>query len=143
MKLIARLAGVVVLLVLALGGSARAASTAAVTIRSLAFNPADVNIMTGDTVVWTNDDGVAHNVSGGSFLSGNFNSSPSTFQHTFTQPGTYSYFCSLHSGMTGSVNVTSAPDPVVPEASMAVLLPLVGLAIALALIARNRRAALG
>ncbi|MHB8605383.1 MAG: cupredoxin domain-containing protein [Thermoplasmatota archaeon] len=34
-----------------------------------------------------------------------------TFSYTFTAPGTYPYFCKLHSGMKGAVIVLPAPSP--------------------------------
>ena len=115
-----------VALVLIPVGSARAASTTEVAMRSFAFNPAVVNVNVGDTVRWTNDDGVAHNVSGLGVgtPSGNF---LGTYSATFTQAGSFPYICSLHSGMAGTVNVAQAPEPVVPEVPFAIVLPITAL----------------
>lgn len=141
MKAFLRSVLALVALVLALAGPAQAASTIDVTINGFAFNPENVNIVAGDTVVWTNDDGVAHNVSGGSFSSGNFVTG--TFTHTFTTPGTYEYFCTLHGSMRGSVIVADLPEPVIPDAPLAVLLPLTALGLGgLAFALRSRRNAL-
>ena len=95
-------------------------------MRSFAFNPAVVNVNVGDTVRWTNDDGVAHNVSGLGVgtPSGNF---LGTYSATFTQAGSFPYICSLHSGMAGTVNVAQAPEPVVPEVPFAIVLPITAL----------------
>lgn len=99
---------------------ASAASAHTVSIQGFAFDPEALTIAVGDTVIWSNDDFVAHNVAGGSFSSGNFASG--TFEHTFLTPGEYSYLCTLHSGMTGTVTVLDEPGAVVPEASRSVLL---------------------
>lgn len=39
-----------------------------------------------------------------------------SFSHTFNAPGSYTYICTLHSGMTGTIDVTDAPTLAVPEA---------------------------
>jgi len=74
------------------------------------FNPSTITIVIGvnNTVVWTNDDSVPHTVTAndGSFSSGNLNPGDS-YSFTFTTPGTYSYHCSYHSWMKGTVKVES------------------------------------
>jgi plastocyanin len=79
----------------------------AVTIASFAFAPASKSISKGDTVTWTNNDSSPHTVTAadGSFNSGNM-APGATFSHTFTSAGTFSYVCSYHSGMQGSIVVT-------------------------------------
>ena len=47
-----------------------AGSSPAVTMKDIKFNPSTVNIKAGDTVTWTNDDSVAHDVTGDGFKSG-------------------------------------------------------------------------
>jgi hypothetical protein len=66
-----------------------------------------------------------------------------TYQYTFTTPGSYSYICTLHSGMSGQVVVGDVPPEVVPEASRPVLLGLSALvgASASVFVVRRRRAA--
>jgi plastocyanin len=77
-----------------------------VSIDNLSFNPADVTVPTGSTVVWTNDDSVPHTVTAadGSFDSGIFDPG-SGFTWTFDQPGTFPYACQLHPQMQGTVRV--------------------------------------
>lgn len=82
------------------------------------FNMAiDLRIRPGDTVTWEWP-GFHNVVSGvpsqgaagdGRFRSGN-PVSPGTFSFTFTQPGTYPYYCQLHGahGMTSTVIVEAA-----------------------------------
>lgn len=80
-----------------------------VSIVNMAFSPAALNIKTGSTVVWTNQDTVTHSVTsddGTTFSSGNL-ANGSSFSFTFSKPGTYTYHCAIHTFMTGSVTVTN------------------------------------
>jgi plastocyanin len=91
------------------------------------FVPDTLNISVGDTVRWTwgSDD---HSVTSGTactadeqFCSpdntncdaGILSNTGFVYEHTFTQTGSYSYFCALHcfAGMTGVINVAPAPTP--------------------------------
>jgi amicyanin len=78
-----------------------------VTIHNFAFGPQVVTVKAGTTVHWTNRDAEAHTVTSDN---GVFNSpvlQPGTsYSHTFTKPGTYSYHCSIHPFMTGKVVVS-------------------------------------
>lgn len=72
-----------------------------------AFDPPVVQVPAGTTMTWAFADGeTAHNVVGVGFESDV--ASDGTFTHTFTEPGTYDYTCTLHSGMDGRVVVTEA-----------------------------------
>jgi amicyanin len=79
-----------------------------VAIEKFAYSPQEVRIKVGDTVRWTQVDKVQHTVtvvSGPeSFDSGLLNAGQ-TFEHTFTQPGTYDYICTPHPKMRGKVVV--------------------------------------
>ena len=79
-----------------------------VTIRGFSFNPGTITIKTGETVVWTNNDGAPHTVTATSgpemFDSGTL-SKGQTFSQTFTTPGTYEYKCSIHPSMQGTIIV--------------------------------------
>src|SRR2546427_251431 len=71
--------------------------------------PATITVVVGvnNTVVWTNNDSVFHTVTATdrSFNSGTIFSGQ-TWSHTFTQPGTYSYyFCQYHPWMKGTLIV--------------------------------------
>lgn len=85
-----------------MGGAEVAAS-----IAGFAYEPAMVMAASGDTVTWTNNDSVPHTVtsSTGLFQSGTMQPGD-TFSFTFTDPGTYDYFCEFHAGMTGQVMVS-------------------------------------
>ncbi len=84
-------------------GSAQEASA---TIDNFTFAPAQLTVKTGTKVTWRNEDDIPHTVASSSRL---FKSkaldTDDSFSFTFTAPGTYEYFCSLHPRMTGSVVV--------------------------------------
>lgn len=83
--------------------SAQAATTS-VNIKNNAFSPQSVTIKAGDTVTWTNQDSVQHNVDFESFKS-DLLSQGQTYSHTFDTPGSYSYDCDVHPFMKGTVIV--------------------------------------
>jgi len=93
----------------AAGGTPSAPVTMnAVDISNFAFAPATVSVTAGTTVTWTNRDQIAHTVSD----TQNGIASPvlnqnQTYSHTFTKPGTYHYFCTIHPFMHGTVIVTA------------------------------------
>ncbi|WP_156749675.1 cupredoxin family copper-binding protein, partial [Mycobacterium sp. E1747] len=78
-----------------------------VNIDGFAFAPATLTIAAGTTVTWTNRDEEPHTVaaSDGSFHSPGMGTG-ATFSHTFTDPGTFDYVCSIHPMMHGTVVVT-------------------------------------
>ncbi len=78
----------------------------AVVIQNMAFNPASLTVSANTTVTWTNKDAIAHTVTSdtGLFDSGSLGSG-GTFSYTFTQTGTYSYHCAIHTYMTAKIIV--------------------------------------
>ncbi|MBV8596559.1 MAG: cupredoxin family copper-binding protein [Candidatus Eremiobacteraeota bacterium] len=90
---------------------APAPSPYVVTIKNFAFSPASLTVPLGATVVWKNDDGVAHTATSTSrgFDSGNLDDG-AHFSFTFQKAGTYAYVCSYHPNMTGQIMVV-APSP--------------------------------
>lgn len=83
-------------------------ATSAVTIDNFAFSPKAVTVKVGTTVTWSNRDEEPHTVTAedGSFKSGTLAGNSNTFSHTFSAPGTFTYHCSIHPYMTGTVEVT-------------------------------------
>ncbi len=75
-------------------------------MRNMAFTPANLEVAVGTTVVWTNDDQLAHTVTGddGSWDSG-LTEPGATWRRTFDKPGTYSFHCTPHPFMKGAVVV--------------------------------------
>jgi plastocyanin len=80
-----------------------------VKIDNFTFNPQRITVKAGTTVTWTNGDDIPHTVTSSAKL---FKSktldTDDTFTFTFTTPGVYEYFCSLHPHMTGAVVVEAA-----------------------------------
>jgi plastocyanin/type 1 glutamine amidotransferase len=78
------------------------------------FQPSDVTITTGQTVRWEFDQAATtHTVTS---TSSNWTvdetraPNGAAVEHTFTDPGTYTFHCTIHLGMTGSVTVSAAAD---------------------------------
>jgi plastocyanin len=82
--------------------------TAEVSIAGFAFTPSALTISAETTVIWTNNDSVTHTVTSTSgpvsFESGAI-ASGGTYSFKFSSIGTYTYKCSIHATMTGSVIV--------------------------------------
>jgi len=94
------------------GGGGGGGGASEVSMKGLAFEPADVTVKAGDTVTWTNDEAVGHDVTkeggpGPEFSSGDPGGMQEgdTFEQTFDMPGMIEYVCTVHSNMTGTVNV--------------------------------------
>jgi plastocyanin len=80
--------------------------TVSATISGFAFQSAAITINHGDTITWTNNDGVAHTVTAddGSFDSGSI--APGTsYSHTFSSAGTAVYHCTPHPSMRATIIV--------------------------------------
>jgi plastocyanin len=71
-----------------------------------AFMPAQVQVLTGDTVSWTNGSVRAHTVTAddGSWASPELGTGAS-FAHAFDASGTFRYYCRIHTFMRGEVDV--------------------------------------
>ncbi len=82
------------------------APTPQVTIDNFTFSPATLTVSTGTTVTWTNQDDMVHTVTEANrrFSSKGLETGD-TYSYTFTEPGTYTYFCALHPRMTATVIV--------------------------------------
>lgn len=91
------------------------------------FSPASLTVSPGTAVTWTNNGRRPHTVTGDAGLwdSGMLRPGQS-FSFTFQTPGTYTYNCSVHGGMMGTVVVAGAapvadppanPSPTSPPAS--------------------------
>jgi plastocyanin len=117
------LAGLVLAGVLALLPVGVLADAPAVTVveglgaKQWSYAPKTLTVQVGDTVTWTNPGAEEHDVNADD---GSFNSpvlsNGASFSFQFTQPGTYTYACSLHDNQTGTVVVAAgaAPAPVKP-----------------------------
>lgn len=92
-----------------------------VTTKLLTFEPETLEVKAGTTVTWESSDSIGHTVTTGTFTVGGDGlrteenpdglvdmpfSQGQTATFTFDEPGTYTYFCSIHKGMNGEIVVT-------------------------------------
>jgi plastocyanin len=107
------------------GGGGSGASTSAqpaaggggggvnVSLKNIQFNPKDVTVKPGETITFTNDESIPHDVHKESGPGGDFASGPDgglqqgdTFKLKLDKPGTYQYVCHVHApGMAGTITV--------------------------------------
>jgi plastocyanin len=92
------------------GGGGGAAE---VSMQNIQFDPAEITVAPGDTITFTNDEAVPHDVNKTSGPGPQFSSGPEggmnkgdTFELTLDEPGTYEYVCRVHApGMAGTITV--------------------------------------
>ena len=99
---------IVALALVSKGGQAKAAATEfQVKIDNFSFGPSDLTVPVGSTVTWINQDDVPHNVrsTDGKDIKSPVLDTDQKFTFTFSQAGTYAYYCSIHPKMTGKVVV--------------------------------------
>ncbi|HWB88100.1 MAG TPA: plastocyanin/azurin family copper-binding protein [Acidimicrobiia bacterium] len=82
---------------------ADAVATTEVDVFDNEFDPAVIQVATGDTVTWTWGGQNEHDVDGGEFASEV--QATGEFTHTFETAGQFEYVCNIHSGMRGMVVV--------------------------------------
>lgn len=80
------------------------AKTHIVEIRNSAFLPRTLTIKAGDTVIWKNRDIVPHTATGKAFDTGNLDSGQSG-SYVAKRKGNYSYICTYHPSMKGTIIV--------------------------------------
>jgi len=78
-----------------------------VKIENFTFNPPEVTVKAGTTIKWENDDDIPHSVVEEATK---FRSKPldtgESFEMSFKDAGTVTYFCGLHPHMKGKITVT-------------------------------------
>jgi plastocyanin len=90
--------------------AARAAAPApagpSVRIDNFVFGPETLTVSVGTTVTWVNRDDIPHTVvANDKTFKSKVLDTDERFSFTFTRPGEYGYFCSLHPHMVGKVIV--------------------------------------
>lgn len=78
---------------------------AEVRMEGFAFSPKMVEVPAGGAVTWTNMDTAGHDVTGEGGIASPTLAQGATYSKTFDTPGTYTYECSIHPQMTGTVVV--------------------------------------
>jgi plastocyanin len=88
------------------GGPMVPAASARVEIKDYEYLPATLTVPSGTTVTWTSHDDEPHTVTSSEkvFASPGLDADE-TFSYTFATPGTYTYYCTLHPHMTGTITV--------------------------------------
>ncbi len=83
----------------------RAEGNGQITIDNFAFNPKTLTVAAGKTVTWENHDDVPHRIKSANdrFASSGVLDTKASYAATFSQPGQYPYFCSIHPTMTGKI----------------------------------------
>jgi plastocyanin len=82
------------------------AVTAEVKIDNFSFGPTTLAVTPGTTVTWVNHDDIPHTVvSTDSVFKSKVLDTDEKFSFTFTKPGNYPYFCSIHPKMTATIVV--------------------------------------
>jgi plastocyanin len=92
------------------GKAARASGAeskpAEVSIDNFSFSSKTLTVSAGTTVTWTNKDDVPHTVtSTDKVFASPVLDTDEKFSYTFTKPGEYAYYCTLHPKMTAKVVV--------------------------------------
>jgi plastocyanin len=77
-------------------------------MQNFAYQMANIEVRVGTTATWTNQDNVPHSIT---FKNGMKDSGllyqGQSFSYTFSTPGTYQYYCSVHPYMVATVEVVS------------------------------------
>jgi plastocyanin len=89
------------------GPKAHKASSTSVSMGDFFFSPASVTVNVGDTITWHNSGQAPHNATGDGISTGTINPGGSG-SHTFNSAGTFSYICTIHPQMHGTVRVLSS-----------------------------------
>lgn len=108
-----RLAFCTLLALAAIGaaGPAQADTTLAAMIGNYKYQPNPITVNVGDVVIWTNNDQAPHDVtstSGPTKLASPELNQNDQWGYKFTQPGAYSYYCTLHPDMRATLTVVAA-----------------------------------
>lgn len=78
-----------------------------VVLEDIEFKPGTLTVKSGDTVTWRFEDkGIPHNVVANDESFKSDIKDAGVFEHTFEKPGTFSYSCTVHPGMNGTVKVS-------------------------------------
>jgi plastocyanin len=95
------------------GGGGGGGGGTKVSMENIQFSPKDLSVKAGDTVTFTNNESIPHDVQKSSGPGENFSSGDAggmqkgdTFELTLDEPGEYEYICDVHApGMSGTITV--------------------------------------
>ena len=94
-------------------GGSSSGGGAQVSLKNIQFNPKDITVKPGETITFTNDESIPHDVHktsgpGPDFSSGGDGGMQQgdTFELKLDKPGKYDYVCHVHApGMAGTITV--------------------------------------
>jgi plastocyanin len=107
--------------------AASASAGPVINLSSLMFDPSTTRVPVGTTITWRSDESITHTVTSGRYEGvdkttglrssqdpdGTFNArlegKGKTFSFTFTEPGSYTYYCDIHQGMNATIVVVADP----------------------------------
>lgn len=101
-------------------------SSVEVDVIDLDYDPREVTVAPGTTVVWSNRGDIPHTVTADGLFDSGIMLAGDIFSWTFDEPGTYEYLCTLHPNMVGTVLVGDAGGEVPvqpPQAEAASVIP--------------------
>lgn len=87
-------------------------SASDISIVDFGYEPGSLTVSAGSTITWSNTGAALHTVTAidGSSDSG-FLFAGDTYTKTFSAAGSFSYFCTLHPEMTGTITITAGAPP--------------------------------
>ena len=111
-KIVVLLCGLLNLSIFALAGEMKDAGNTGghenkIEIKDFAFNPQILNVKSGEKITWINRDEEPHTIVSveKQFKKSTALDTDQEFTITAGAPGTYTYFCSVHPKMTGTIIV--------------------------------------
>jgi plastocyanin len=89
------------------GRGGKSGSGTAISIKNFQYSPDPITVKAGAVVTVTNDDGTVHTLTAdkGQFDTGDLDGGAKG-AITIDAPGTYTYHCSIHNYMTGTIEAT-------------------------------------
>ena len=85
--------------------------TREVDLQASSFSPTEVTVTKGSTIHWVNKTATTHTITpdnsgqAGGWAAQNISGSGTDFSHTFSTTGAFTYRCTIHAGMTGTIKV--------------------------------------
>ena len=95
-------------------------NTKVISIQDMQYTPASLTIDPGTKIAWINQDNTAHTITsdskdgGQSWDSGNIDQNK-FYARTFNTPGTYTYHCTIHPNMKGTIVVRGTQNAMPPQ----------------------------
>ena len=74
-------------------------------MKNFSFSPGNLTVQPGTKVTWKFEDDTAHNVTSDDKTFSSKTMQTGSYSYTFNAAGKYSYFCSIHQYMKGTVTV--------------------------------------